>query len=129
MDIKVHVEIPALDRLVDALKAGVAPAALAAADKPKPADKPKAEPKAAPAAEPKGEPKAEPKAEQPASDAGDVDEEGLRNAAKQAAIKLQQKSGKEALTGLLADYGVPNLSGLSVEQLPAFTQDATDKAA
>lgn len=122
MDIKITVDIPALDRLVDVLNAQIsgAPAVTAGevaafsakvenanaarAEKPK-ADKPKAE-----VAE----------TEEPANEAATVE----YPAVKKLILDLVAKKGREAATTLLGEYGAKGGGDLKAEDYASFAAKA-----
>lgn len=121
MDIKITVDIPAIDRLVDVLNAQISGApvgdiyakAAAKAEKPK-ADKPKAEPA-------KEEPKAEvAQTEEPASEAATVE----YPAVKKLILDLVAKKGRDAATTLLGEYGAKGGGDLKAEDYAAFAAKA-----
>lgn len=122
MDIKVTIDMPALDRLVDAImqQTGGADVVHAAT-----------EARRGPGRPPKG-------AETPAAATPEADrtvtlltmsQEDLVNTAKTAAMKLQTKSGRDALIALLGEFGAQNISAIPADRLAEFAQTANTRAA
>lgn len=127
MNIEVTVNIPALDRLVDVLKAGVSLPAVAAADAPKTENKPRAKPETKTETKVDNPPAATETAK-PETTASDTAED-LLGKVKETAMVLSQKKGRDALMALLAEFGASNISGVPVDQHSAFIAEATSRAA
>lgn len=116
--IEVRIDIPALDRLVDALNSGlIAAKPVVAASKAPPEETPaKTRPKATVTSEP--DPESNVAADAPTL--ADVTA---------AAKVLQTKNGRDALVALLKEHGASNISGLDAGAYEAFIRAAQDAVA
>lgn len=132
MDIKITVDIPALDRLVDALDGQLSGnAAAPAEDKPRGRGRPPKTETSAPA-----ETAASPSSEEQASTSADTansasqtttspsdltgTEEEQIAAVKEKAMLLNQKKGRDVLVSTLSEFGAANISALAADKRAAF---------
>ena len=116
MDITLHVDIPALDRLAKAMELYTAvqkAAAESLTERSEPQPEPKPEPQPEPKPEPAPEPAPEPK---PAQAYYTLDQ------VQRAAAQLRDQGRLKAVTDLFPEYGIKKLSDLDGDKLQAFAE-------
>lgn len=118
IDITLHVDIPAMDRLAKVLEGRlIAPAATPA---PEPLQEPQKQPQEAPAPEPREEHQEEPK---PAPEPAEAPAEGptfTLDQVQRAAAQLRDQGKLKAVTDMFPEFEIKKLSDLKDDKLQAF---------